>query len=238
MNKCNKFLGVILAVIMCMATVSCSKKGTDKPDAKSTDEIASKYDEIANDVMGDKPIDSGVSVFGDGFSLMDFTFTSDDDTVAFSLDNNSFAKLCLGGTFFNYISGGHDVVSYDAGFKTARGMALGSTEKEFLSKYNIPDENTLYKRADEDIFYNPANGHFTGKATVVYASKDSMSYAFLTDDDVQKFLSVRELKSDGTYMDPKVITDEFPDYQSIATMDITTDENGVVTEVAIYKFDR
>ena len=234
----NKILSVILAVLMCLGAVSCSKKGEDMPEANNTDEIASKYDEIANDVMGDKPIDSGVSVFGDGFSLMDFTFTSADDTVAFSLDNNSFAKLCPGGTFFNYISGGQDVTSYDAGFKTARGMTLGNTAKDFMSKYGIPDGNALYKNADEDIFYNPVNGQFTGKATVIYASKDSVSYALLADDDVQKFLSVRELKSDGTYMDPKVITDEFPDYKSIASMDITTDENGVVSEVAIYKFDK
>ena len=167
MIKMQKIFSVILAIIMCLGVVSCSKKDSDKPESESTDEIASKYDEIANDVMGDKPIDSGVSVFGDGFSLVDFTFTSADDTVAFSLDNNSFAKLCLGGTFFNYISGGQDVTSYDAGFKTARGLGTGNTAKEFLEKYNIPDENALYKKADEDIFYNPANGQFTGKATVV-----------------------------------------------------------------------
>lgn len=228
----------MLALFMCLGAVSCSKKENGNSDVNNTDEISNKYDKIANDVMGDKPIDSGISVFGDGFSLMDFTFTSADDTVAFSLDNNSFAKLCLGGTFFNYISGGHDVISYDAGFKTARGMSLGNTAKEFLSKYNIADGNALYQKIGEDIFYNPANGQFTGKATVVYGSNDSMSYTLLADDDVQKFLSVRELKSDGTYMDPNVITAEFADYKSIASMDITTDENGVVTEVAIYKFDK
>ncbi len=238
MKKFHSVFCVICVVFLCFGAVSCSKEPQENPQTPNHEEISSKYDEIAKDIIGDKPIDSGVSVLGNDFSVADFTFTSPDDTIAFSLDKNSFAKLLAGGTFFNYIAPGSEVVTYAAGFKTARGLSLGATTKEFLAKYKIADASALYKKPDDSLYYNPANGVFSGKLTALFASEDSLSYTLLTDDDVQKFLSVRDLKSDGTYMDPKVVTDEFSKYQSIVSMDITADEAGVVSEVAIYKFDK
>lgn len=224
-------------MIALMSFSACSKNDNDDVSLNNED-ISSKYEDIAGNSLSDKPIDSGASVLGAGFSLVDFTFTSADDTVAFSLDNNSFAKMTIGGTFYNYITPGNQVVTYNAGYKTARGMSLANTAQEFLKKYNIADGNALYIKNGESIYYNPAGLVFSGKLTVLFASKDSVSYEILTSKDVQKFLSVRDAQDNKTYMDPSKITSLFADYNSIVSMDITADQDGNVSEFSMYKFDK
>ncbi len=237
MSELKKFISLFCAVLICINLVSCAKKGKEKDD-NNHKEISEKYEQIIMNNNEDKPVDSGASILGEGFSVNDFTFTSGDNTLAFSLDKNSFVKLLPGGTFFNYISPGSEVSGYDAGYKTARGLSLLNSSAEYISKYNIKDANALYVNPDDGLFYNPANGNFTGKLTVLFGSEDLLNYKILTDKDVEKYLYKMNEKSDGTYVNPKDITDLFSSYESLAALNITTDTAGTVTEVSIYKFDK
>ena len=234
----KKFLSVLCVAVVLLNFAACSKPEQQKEDKKNHDEINKKYEELLNIGSVDTPIDSSGSVLGEDFSVVDFTFTSADDTVAFNLENNSFAKLNQGGTYFNFIAPGSEVMTFEPGFKTARGLTLQNTAGEFLEKYRIADSNALFVKPDDDVYYNPANGNFTGKLTAVYASTDSVSYSLLSSDDVQRFIYKREAIMSGAYMDPAKMMSEFSDYESIVSLDITADEAGTVSEVAFYKFDK
>lgn len=237
MNKFLKIISVVTVLTLAVFFVCACSSNKDIPsDGYSSDEIASKYDDIADGTLSDKPIDSSASVLGFGFSTVDFTFTSADDTVAFSLDKNTFVKIALGGTFYNYIKPGSELSSFEAGYKTARGISLASNSREILAKYGIGDENAVYKKQGDTFYYKPTAGIFSGKLTALYASKDSQSYEILKASDVQKFISLRP--SDSAYMNPEDIMSKFSAYSSLVSIDITADEAGGVSELCFYKFDK
>ena len=234
----KKIVSLLCAAVLLVSFTSCSKPKPKTENNNKHDEISQKYDELFSDSAVDKPIDSGASILGEDFSVVDFTFTSADDTVAFNLENNSFAKLNQGGTYFNFIAPGTEVMTFDPGFKTARGLSLANTAGEFLKKYKIADSNALFIKPDDSVYYNPANGNFSGRLTVLYGSVDSATYTMLTSDDVQTFIYQRDAVADGAYMDPSKIMSVFPDFESLVSVDITADEAGTVSEVAFYKFNR
>ena len=148
---------------------ACSGEKEIQSDGYSEQEILDKYQNIADDSNSDKPIGSDSSVLGLGFSEVDFTFTSADDTLAFSLDKNSFVKIALGGTFYNYIKPGSELTTFDAGYKTARGMSLANTAKDILTTYGIADENAIFIKPGDTVYYTPTSGKFSGKLTAIYA---------------------------------------------------------------------
>lgn len=222
--------------LVCFSFTSCSKEKEVESDGYTDGEIAGKYEDIAGEVLSDKPLGSDASVLGTGFSAVDFTFTSPDDTIAFSLDRNSFVKLASGGTFYNYIAPGNEVVSYEAGYKTARGVSLSTPARDILAKYSISDKNAVYIASGDTVYYNPVNGKFSGKLTAVFASKDSQSYTLLESDDVQKFIYLRP--SGSAYMQTESIMQSFSEYSSLVSIDITADETGNVSEIAFYRFDK
>ncbi len=238
MKKYIKFVFVIALIFLCLFSLSaCSGEKEIKSDGYSSDEIIDKYQGIANQTDADKPIDSGASVLGIGFSEVDFTFTSADDTIAFSLDKNSFVKLALGGTFYNYIKPGSELSSFDAGYKTARGVSLETPAKDILSIYGIADENAIFIKPGDTIYYNPTLGKFSGKLTALYALKDGEAqYKLLKSKDIQKF--VYERPTDSAYMNPEAILSKFPSYSSLVSLDITADEEGKVSEIVFYRFDK
>lgn len=236
----KKFISVLCITFMLVSCVSCSdsKQEVKKEPAKNYDEINKKYDEMFGEGNTDKPIGSDVSVLGEDFSMVDFTFTSPDDTVAFNLNDNSFAKMNEGGTYYNTIAPGGEVMTFESGYKTARGLTVQNTAQEFLNTYKIPDGNALFVKPDDDVYYNPANGNFNGRLTVLFGSEDSVTYKMLSSDDVQKFIYARNDIVDGAYMDPAKIMNKFSSYKSLVSIDITADEIGNVTEFAMYKFDK
>ena len=236
----KKIISLICVAMLLITFVSCSKAKQDEKSEieKNHEEINKKYDELFGDVAPDTSIASDVSVLGDEFSMVDFTFTSADDTMAFNLNNNSFAKMNEGGTYYNLIAPGSEVVTYESGYKTARGLTVQNTAGEFINTYKIADENALFVKPQDTVYYNPANGVFSGRLTALFASEDSVSYKPLSSDDVQNFIYTRNDISDGTYMDPAKIMSNFSSYQSIVSIDITADESGNVTEFAMYKFDK
>ena len=236
----KKLLCSACVVLMCVSLfVACSEEETVPSDAGYNEEdILSQYDAIMDNSFLDVPIDSGVSVLGENFSQVDFTFTSADDTIAYSLDKNSFAKLTAGGTYFSYIAPGSEVETFEAGFKTARGLSLANTARDFLSKYGITDSNGIYLNPEDSVYYAPASGVFSGKLTALFVSDDSETYYILPGSEVQKFLYERDAFSQGAYIDPGVITAKFPDYTTIVAVDITADNTGAVSEVSFYRFDK
>ncbi len=234
----KKLLCLVCILALCFGAVSCAKKQPVTDGSTADGEIAKKYEEIVKYSESDKPLDSDASVLGKDFSLNDFTFTSPDNTLAFTLDRNSFVKLMPGGTFYNYIAPGSQVVSYDAGYKTARGLSVFSAAEEFVGKYSIGDNSAVYKNSNEDMYYTLTNGVFTGRLTAVFASADSLYYRMLSSDAVQKYIYKMNSDSDGTYVNPKVITDLFPEYSSVAVLNVTKDEAGAVSEVSVYRFDK
>ena len=237
MKKTLRVLSLIcVLMLLCTCLCACSKDKEIASDGNNESVISGKYEDIANEILSDKPLGSDASVLGNGFSQVDFTFTSADDTIAFSLDKNSFVKLALGGTFYNYITPGHDVISYDAGYKTARGVSLSTSASDILSKYSIADNNAVYIAPGDTVYYNPVSSKFSGKLTAVFASKDSVSYDLLESDDVQNFIYLRP--TDSAYMNPEGIMSSFSEYTSLVSMDITADEAGNVSEIVFYRFDK
>lgn len=240
MKNFKKFLSCICAASLCVSLfAACSEEEVIPSDAGyNEEEILSQYDAIIGSAAGDTPLDSGASVLGENFSQVDFTFTSADDTIAYSLDKNSFAKLTSEGTFFDYIAPGSEVETFEAGFKTARGLSLANTAGEFLSKYGITDSNGIYLNPADSVYYAPTAGVFAGKLTALFASDDSVSYYILPGSEVQKFLYERDVFTQGDYIDPVVITSKFPEYASVVAVDITADNTGAVSEVSFYRFDK
>ncbi len=238
-NILSRFLAIMLCFAM-VCTLSACSDGEEKAISPkdNSKEISDKYDSIADDYYADKPIPSDASVLGEGFSLMDFTFTSADNTISFSLDSNSFAKILEGGTFYNSIAPGSEVISYEAGYKTARGLTLANTASEFIGKYGIADNNAVYYDGTANTYYNPRSGTFSGKLTALYGSADGMTYTIFSSDDVQKYISVRDVVSDNAYIDPAKIMALFPDYMTVAAINITADQGGKVSEFAIYRYDK
>ena len=226
----------MLVVVMAVCFSACSKAGETQSDGYTNEEITQKYDDIVGENNNDKPLGSDASVLGIGFSQVDFTFTSADNTIAFSLDKNSFVKMALGGTFYNYISPGSELVSYDAGYKTARGVSLSDNAKEILTKYGIADEKAVYISPGSTIYYNPIAGKFEGKLTALFASENSLEYKLLGSGDVQKFIYLRP--TDSAYMNPNAILEKFSKYTSLVSVDITADKDGHVSEMAFYRFDK
>ncbi len=226
---------------MLLSASACSKSETKTAaPEKNNKDILDKYDSIADDYYADKPIPSDASVLGEGFSLMDFTFTSADNTVSYSLDINSFGKLLEGGTFFNSIApdSESEVTSYEAGYKTARGLSLANTASEFMSKYSIGDKNAIYYDASNGNYYNPQQGAFSGKLTALYGSADGISFSILSSEDVQRFIAVRDVYSSNAYIDPSKVTELFPEYMTLAVINISADQSGKVSEFVIYRFDK
>ena len=238
MKKYIKFVSVIALIFLCLFSLAaCSAQKEVKSDGYSSGEILDKYQGISDQTETDKPLDSDASVLGIGFSEVDLTFTSADDTIAFSLDKNSFVKLALGGTFYNYIKPGSELSSFDAGYKTARGVSLDTPAKDILSIYGIADENSIYLKMGDTIYYNPTLGKFSGKLTALYAMKDGEAeYKLLKSKDVEKFVYKRPTES--AYMNPEAIMSVFPSYTSLVSIDITADEEGKVSEIVFYRFDK
>jgi len=240
MKKIKKTLFLISVFVLCFSCfAACSNNDEIASDGNlNKEQILNKYDAIANETLTDKPIGSDVSVLGSNFSDVDFTFTSSDYTVAYSLDKNSFAKLMPGGTFFNYVNGEAEVETFEPGFKTARGLSLNNTALEFISKYGLSNGNAVYLNPSDSVYYSYTGGNFSGKLTAVFASKDAKNYSMLNSSDVQTFLYQRDDLSKGAYIDPSYILSKFPDYLSISSIDISVDETGTLTEVAFYRFDK
>ena len=235
----KRTLAFVCSLVMVVSFVSCSKKKVKNEKPVSSDaEVTQKYDELFGSYTEDKPIDSGVSILGEDFSDVDFTFTSPDGTMAFSLNDNSFAKLKEGGTYYNSIAPGGEVMSFEAGYKTSRGLDVSNSARDFVNTYKIADKSALFASSDGSVLYNPANGNFTGTLTTLYASKDGESYFALSTKEVEKFIYIRNDIADGAYMDPAKVTGAFESYKSIVSIDITADESGDVSEVAFYKFDK
>ena len=255
MKKYFSLICVFLLLIGCAACSNSGKEQNKKQDVvRNEEEIERKYDEYFGSGNTDKPLSSDASVLGKDFSAVDFTFTSADDTMAYTLYDNSFVKINGTGFYFDAISlSDGSLINDSASFKTARGITLGSSATDFMQKYNVSDENALYKKIsspEEDIsdqgadgdetgyYYNPSNGNFVGKLTVLYGLTDADSYGILPSEVVQKFISVRDINANGDYMNPQKIMDEFAIYQSLVSVDITADEAGTITEIAVYKFDK
>ncbi len=238
MKKYVKYLFSFLALCLCLCFVAgCSGEKEVKSDGYSEEEILDKYEDISDSSNSDKPIDSGASVLGIGFSEVDLTFTSSDDTVAFSLDKNSFVKMALGGTFYNYINPGSELSTFDAGYKTARGISLANRAGDILTTYGISDENAIFIKPGDTIYYTPTLGKFSGKLTAVYALKDGASdYELLKSKDVEKFVYLRP--TDSAYMKTDAVMSKFSSYTSLVSIDITADEEGNVSEIVFYRFDK
>lgn len=238
MKKHIKFISVIALISLCLFSLSaCSGEKEATSDGYNSEEILDKYQGIANQADADKPIDSTASVLGIGFSEVDLTFTSADDTIAFSLDKNSFVKLALGGTFYNYIKPGSELTTFDAGYKTARGISLETPAKDILLTYGIADENAVFIKPGDTVYYNPTLGKFSGRLTSLYALKEGESeYKLLKSKDIQKFIYKRP--TDSAYMNPETIMSIFPSYTSLVSIDITADEEGKVSELVFYRFDK
>jgi hypothetical protein len=230
------FLFFALCLSLCFIA-GCSGEEEIKSDGYSKDEILDKYEGISNSYNSDKPIDSGASVLGVGFSEVDLTFTSSDDTLAFSLDKNSFVKMALGGTFYNYINPGSELTTFDAGYKTARGISLVNKAGDILTTYGIADENAIFIKPGDTIYYNPTLGKFSGKLTALYAMEEDASvYKLLKSKDIEKFVYLRP--TDSAYMNTEAIMSKFPSYTSLVSIDITADEEGNVSEIVFYRFDK
>ncbi len=237
----KKYVKILLCIcVVCFSffiMTSCSEEKAAQSDGYSDQEILDKYQDIADDSNSDKPIGSDSSVLGIGFSDVDFTFTSADNTLAFSLDNNSFVKMALGGTFYNYIKPGSELSTFDAGYKTARGISLANKSEDILITYGISDENAIFIKPGDTIYYKPTLGKFSGKLTALYAKENSSEgYKLLKAKDVQKFVYLRP--TDSAYMDPESIMSKFSSYSSLVSIDITADEEGNVSEIVFYKFDK
>lgn len=223
---------------LCLCFIAgCSDEEEIKSDGYSEEDILNKYEDISDISNSDKPIDSGASVFGAGFSGVDLTFTSSDDTVAFSLDKNSFVKLALGGTFYNYINPGNELTTFDAGYKTARGISLANKSGDILKTYGITDENAIFIKPGDTIYYTPTLGKFSGKLTAIYALKEGTSdYELLKSKDIEKFVYLRP--TDSAYMNTEAIMSKFSSYTSLVSIDIIADEDGNVSEIIFYRFDK
>jgi len=237
----KKFLSFLCVVALIVCTVSCSKSGKNHSDEKNTmteDEINQKYDDYFGDDKADKPLSSDASVLGEDFSSVDFTFTSADGTNAFNLSNNSYAIISHSGTSFGSLISGEEAMTFDGGYKTARGVGLETSAKEILEKYKISDSNAVFVKPDDSVYYTPTNGVFDGTLTVIFASADSISYGMLPSGDVQKFIYARNSNSGGAYVDPNAIMSTFSDYKSIVSIDITANGAGIVERIAFYKFDK
>jgi len=239
MKTFYRFLSLVFCVTLLCGLCSCTKEEVvvEEP-ALNEEEINSKYDDILNSAAEDAPIDSGASVIGEKFSPMDFTITNSDGTVSYNLDLNSFAKFTMGGTFFNYIAPGNEVETHEPGYKTARGLTLNNTAAEYFEKYGLDDSNTVYLNSEDMTYYAPVGGVFSGRLTALFATSDGMNYDSLPGGDVQKFLYERDASADGSYIDPSKITNLFPQYTTIAALEIAADNVGTVYEVTIYRFDK
>lgn len=238
MKKYVKYLVSCLMLCLCLCFIAgCSSEKEIKSDGYSEEEILDKYEGIADSSNFDKPLGSDASVLGVGFSEVDLTFTSSDDTVAFSLDKNSFVKMALGGTFYNYINPGSELATFDAGYKTARGISLANKAGDILTTYGIKDENAIFIKPGDTVYYTPTLGKFSGKLTAIYAlEKDGTEYRLLKSNDIQKFVYLRP--TDSAYMNTDAIMSKFPSYTSLVSIDITADEDGNVSEIVFCRFDK
>ena len=240
MLKIKKSICMICAVSVCTLTfAACSKdKNTDTADALDADKINSEYDKIVSSASDDVAL-SDADILGGGFTENDFTVTSPDDTDAFSIDNNSFVKITPTDTYYNYIEPGKSEPEICAGsYKTGKFLGITNSVSDFISAYNITDKSALCKN-EAGSYSSPVNGMFAGKLTVVYGlNKDGVYEEFKTDA-LKQFLSIRDDNSGGTmYFNPGLITSAFEQYTTIASLDLTVDASGQLTEIVISRFER
>jgi len=240
MTVIKRISAFALAGIMIVSLSSCSgKKKSEKKDAKDDAAINKKYEQIVNEINSDgqNPYEN-LSFNEQAFSSFDYSlYPPSDETAVFSLEKNSFVKVNLGGTYFNSIAPGNETQMETEQYRTAKGLGILSTAREFIDAYSIEDGKALYKYPGQLEYKALNDGAFEGTLTAVYASEDDGNFKLLEEDELKRFLKIRDENSDGMFFDPNLVNEEFSEYKSLAVLDISVNGIGQIWEFSICRFE-
>ncbi len=218
--------------------VSCAteKQKTGDDSGLSEEEINSRYEEIIkNEAEGKVP--EGYNPITDSFTTVDFQLTKTDDTVAFNLPENSFAKVTQSSTSFSFLDTSLPKDSFEGSFKTAKGMSLENTISEFLASYKLDSKDILAKMSDElYIPYSDVSENIPVSISFGFSSIDGLAFSTLSSNDLLKALLAR---GDSQSATDAVIKEIVGDNQTVAIIDVFPTKNDeIISTFTITRFDR
>ena len=237
----KKATALVLSGIMAFSFAACSgkKQPVKSEQQQNAEEINRKYDEIINEISSDaQEAYEGLSFSTEAFSSYDYSlYPPSDESAVYSIEKNSFAKVNLGGTYFNSITPGTPLYTEAESFKTAKGLTILNTAAEFLNAYAIENGKALYKPTGSNDYLVLSNGIFTGTLTAVYVSKGDGEFALIGEECTRKFLKIRDDNAEGMYFDPILVNEAFSEFESVAVVDLSVNDIGQIYEFSICRFE-
>ncbi len=220
-----KFLCLTLVLALTAFAFSACKGNEEAvtEEVKNEAEINAKYDEMMkSEEVELLPEDYNPIV--NNFTVADFQFTLEDDTLAFNLPENSYTKITPSGATFGFYTETVPADYFEGSFKTAKGVKIADGKDALVASYKIGDANIF---ADE-------NGNFI----FAFATDGNYEYSALSSADAKGIFDIYTSSVASAEDSGANVMAQYGAYKSVALVCINTTAEGTINLYEMHRFDK
>ena len=222
-----KILSLTLALALTAFSFSAckgKKEETVNEETKDEAEINARYDELMNNGAEEELLPEDYNPIVNNFTTADFQFTLEDDTLAFNLAENSYAKITPAGASFGFHSETSPADYFEGSFKNAKGVSIKSGKDALIASYKLSDANIFSDDGGNSVF--------------AFATDNNYEYTALSSEDAKKLFEIYQNSITSSQNAGENVMTQYGAYSSVAFVCINCTSDGILNQYEMHRFEK